>query len=255
MAIEVRTIREATDAVCTALDCLAIVRSLVEYHAFDDQLVRFSRRLVNFVAVVFAAQPIVQNAVVALRSACPDLPEPIGEHSAASYHELAIKVAAEPLLWILAGMDRGFGEFLEMLTGQQPWPQGTIAQVEKSLVELGGQLDAVAAIARLREQDLTDCDLERLKACVQKEGALAAGLDAAPTVPLNQSQQDIVDLVRRSGHRLTTTGVLAGLAACGIEVSEGMTKQTLATLVQFGVLTNDPKAKPRGYGLPEWDES
>ncbi|MHB9081059.1 MAG: hypothetical protein ACYC3X_26605 [Pirellulaceae bacterium] len=84
---------------------------------------------------------------------------------------------------------------------------------------------------------------------------LATDTPNAPAVELNTSQQAIVDLLRTTGHRLTTTGILDGLSAAGLVVSEGMTKQTLAVLGQFGILTNSKSAKPPGYGLPEWEQS
>jgi hypothetical protein len=41
----------------------------------------------------------------------------------------------------------------------------------------------------------------------------------------------------------------------GLEPSESTVKKRLAQLVKDRRLTNDPKARPKGYGLPEWSGS
>jgi hypothetical protein len=70
-------------------------------------------------------------------------------------------------------------------------------------------------------------------------------------VDLKPAQQRIVDVVRNAGRRLTTDEVLGQLG----DVSVGVTKQTLAYLVQMRVLTNRRDSFGSGYGLSKWTES
>jgi hypothetical protein len=72
---------------------------------------------------------------------------------------------------------------------------------------------------------------------------------------LRPQQQEIVDVIREAGRRLTTDEVLQALQRNGKRRSEGTTKTTLAVLVQFGPLTNATDNYGRGYGLPEWSNS
>jgi hypothetical protein len=54
------------------------------------------------------------------------------------------------------------------------------------------------------------------------------------------------------GHRLTTTELLAEMSKIHPLVSESAAKKRLAVMVRERRLTNNEKAKPPGYGLPEW---
>lgn len=71
---------------------------------------------------------------------------------------------------------------------------------------------------------------------------------------LPPSQKAILALVRKAGHRLTTDEIVAGLEKAHGAASVGTTKNSLATLVRFGVLNNRQDVLPKGYGLPEWGD-
>jgi hypothetical protein len=65
----------------------------------------------------------------------------------------------------------------------------------------------------------------------------------------------IVDTLRAVGHRLTTSQLLSEMVKRGERPSESTVKKRLAAMVTDGRLTNDQKARPKGYGLPEWTSS
>ena len=73
-----------------------------------------------------------------------------------------------------------------------------------------------------------------------------------PEGRLSDAEQRILDLIRETGHRMTTKETIAELESRYGPTSEGTTKVTLATLVRRELLTNLKDATPRGYGLPEW---
>jgi hypothetical protein len=70
-----------------------------------------------------------------------------------------------------------------------------------------------------------------------------------------ESDGQICDALRAIGHRLTTSELLSVMNQSSMNPSESTVKKRLATMVKEGRLTNDPKARPRGYGLPEWTGS
>jgi hypothetical protein len=72
---------------------------------------------------------------------------------------------------------------------------------------------------------------------------------------VRESDLQIIDTLRAVGHRLTTTKLLSAMTGRGLNPSESTVKKRLAGLVKGRRLTRDPKASPRGYGLPEWDGS
>lgn len=63
--------------------------------------------------------------------------------------------------------------------------------------------------------------------------------------------RDICLVLRQAGRRLTTTGILDALAKGGLGWGEATVKFTLSAAVEAGILTNDQKANPRGYSIPE----
>lgn len=69
---------------------------------------------------------------------------------------------------------------------------------------------------------------------------------------LSPNQRSIVQVITAAGVRLTTVKVLERLEREHPDVSTGMTKQSLATLVKLKILDKDPDAEPPGYGLPSW---
>jgi hypothetical protein len=75
-----------------------------------------------------------------------------------------------------------------------------------------------------------------------------------------ECDRQIIDTLRAVGHRLTTTELLSKMENRYVEKrqskpSESTVKKRLAVMTKDGRLDNDPKAKPRGYGLSEWDSS
>jgi hypothetical protein len=73
--------------------------------------------------------------------------------------------------------------------------------------------------------------------------------------PERESDREIIETLRAVGHRLTTGGLLREMTKLELNPADSTVKKRLAELVKDGRLTNDPKAKPRGYGLPEWGGS
>lgn len=63
-------------------------------------------------------------------------------------------------------------------------------------------------------------------------------------------EADILEVLRIEARRLTTMELLAAMARHNKEWGESTVKVKLAELVDEGDIDNDPKAKPRGYGLP-----
>jgi hypothetical protein len=67
--------------------------------------------------------------------------------------------------------------------------------------------------------------------------------------------RQIIETLRAVGHRLTTDELLTEMSNRGLDPSDSTVKKRLTVLVKDRRLTNDPKARPRGYGLPEWHGS
>jgi hypothetical protein len=66
------------------------------------------------------------------------------------------------------------------------------------------------------------------------------------------TDRQILDTLRDVGHRLMTGELLAEMASCELKPSRSTVTKRLALMVKSGRLTKDPKARPRGYGLPGW---
>jgi hypothetical protein len=78
----------------------------------------------------------------------------------------------------------------------------------------------------------------------------------AKTTPLERKpDRQIIETLRAVGHRLTTTQLLEEMSKRELHPAESTIKKRLAVMTGDGRLNNDPKAKPRGYGLPEWNGS
>lgn len=175
MVAHAQEVRDATNAVETALKRLEELKVIVDRHTFDEHLHRLGPMLTDYISVVFAAGHIVSRAVESLRAVSLG-PKVIGEHSAASYHELAMRLAEEPI-WLTAqcGMnDPGKTTVFNALTGHEDRPTGDIAEISRALNNLGGVADPVAAIAGMREMGLSGVELDWLRSCVLNEGAIAA---------------------------------------------------------------------------------
>lgn len=65
----------------------------------------------------------------------------------------------------------------------------------------------------------------------------------------NRTEQAIISVLLKAGKRLTTSELLSALAKSGCELSESTIKNALSALVKSEVLDNDPKARPKGYGV------
>ena len=64
---------------------------------------------------------------------------------------------------------------------------------------------------------------------------------------------EIVDVLKSAGHRMTGDGIATTMHRLGVGRCGSVLKHTLSYFRKLGRLTNDPKADPPGYGLPEWD--
>jgi hypothetical protein len=111
---------------------------------------------------------------------------------------------------------------------------------------------------RVRVEEVAD----KLKVLEVAAGILDQALDdreADREAEANPSRsgvdREIIETLRAVGRRLTTGGLLGEMARRGLVPSEPYVKKRLAELVKGGRVTKDPKATPRGYGLPEWHGS
>lgn len=78
------------------------------------------------------------------------------------------------------------------------------------------------------------------------------GVGNADESPIGECLRDVIVLLARANHRLTTTQIFAGLEAQETPHGDGPLRATLAGAVRDGLLTSRPKSKPPGYGLPGW---
>ncbi len=65
---------------------------------------------------------------------------------------------------------------------------------------------------------------------------------------------DIITTLEEVRHRLTTTRLLSEMNRKKRYWSERTVAGRLSMMVEDGTLTNNQAARPKGYGLPEWDE-
>jgi hypothetical protein len=76
---------------------------------------------------------------------------------------------------------------------------------------------------------------------------------AAPAVELPHAcLVDVVTLLARTDHRLTTMRILEGLEAQKTTWGEATVKKVLAQAIKDELLNKDDQAKPPGYGLMSW---
>ena len=75
----------------------------------------------------------------------------------------------------------------------------------------------------------------------------------ATTIRLSPAEQDIVDVLREAGDRLSQSELLDLLSAKGKIPSVGTTKTMAAAMVRHRILTQGSDSHGKGYGLPEWD--
>ncbi|MHB8973593.1 MAG: hypothetical protein ACYC3X_25495 [Pirellulaceae bacterium] len=175
MNAQTQEVRDATNAVDTVLKRLEEVRCLVDRNGLDDHHHLLGPMLTDYVAVVFAAFSVVEKAADSLRRVSPDIPQSVGPHTEPSYHELAMRLAEEPI-WLVGefGMNEpGKRVLSNMLVGYEDRPAGSIAEIKCALRDMGCVADPAAAIAAMRELELSGFDMEWLRSCVRKEGSRA----------------------------------------------------------------------------------
>ncbi len=69
-------------------------------------------------------------------------------------------------------------------------------------------------------------------------------------VSVTECLRDVISLLAKTGHRLTTSQVLGGLAKEGKVHGDSTVKTALARAVKQGLLDKRSDAKPPGYGMP-----
>lgn len=131
---------------------------------------------------------------------------------------------------------------------------------------------AIHTLLKMANDGRADSRVERIEAVIAvlrkatghqqepsalREGSALPAVDEAAATKatsarLSPGQQNIVDAIREAGRRLSQDQVLAALEAKHGAASIGTTKNYLAALVKFGVLTNRRDVHPPGYGLAEW---
>jgi hypothetical protein len=85
---------------------------------------------------------------------------------------------------------------------------------------------------------------------------LPSSRPVTPTEPSHwEVDPQIMETLRAVGHRLTTEKLLTEMTRRGLHPSNSTVKKRLAYLVKARRLTNDSKVRPRGYGLPAWNDS
>jgi len=108
-----------------------------------------------------------------------------------------------------------------------------------ALRRLGRNRVPCQVVVRLSEQlELEGLAVELLGILEAESGGLA------------EIQRDIIVVLAKAGHRLTTTQLFAALDVAGLPHGEGPVKATLAQMVRDELLDNKPDAKPPGYGIP-----
>jgi hypothetical protein len=125
-----------------------------------------------------------------------------------------------------------------------PSPHAALADAARALIDrkLGrAKLPCQVVVRFSGERDLEGVSVEVL------------GITAEVELPVGECFRDVVVLLERTGHRMTTGEILTGLHAQDMPHGDGPVRATLAAAVKGGLLTSSPKAKPHpGYGLPGW---
>jgi hypothetical protein len=107
-----------------------------------------------------------------------------------------------------------------------------------------------------------DCDprlaISRMcQAIAALQGAVSAKPEAAGKtgIPVQwEVDRQIIETLRAVSHRCTTKALLAVMGKRGLNPSDSTVKKRLAEMVKDRRLTKNPRAKPPGYGLPEWGD-
>ena len=83
-------------------------------------------------------------------------------------------------------------------------------------------------------------------------GIPISGLDVEDFSTSALRRRDILETIRKAGHRLATGALRYALTESGKEHGESTLNKDLSILVKSDELTNCGKCRPRGYGLPEF---
>lgn len=75
---------------------------------------------------------------------------------------------------------------------------------------------------------------------------------AGPANLANDCQRDIWLTLQDVGHRLTTTALLAELDKRGRKWAESWVRECLVAMMDTGLIDNQQRTNPKGYGFPAW---
>jgi len=142
-------------------------------------------------------------------------------------------------------------DFLEPL-GWSPIVDRVFQEMRFCPVEYYQGAKFTSALERLDSQIATlETVLPAEDAALPGETAELAVANSATPIQC-ESERQIVETLQAVGHRLTTKKLLGEMSKRKLIPSESTVKKRSAEMVKIGRLTKDPKAKPPGYGLPEW---
>lgn len=100
----------------------------------------------------------------------------------------------------------------------------------------------------LRPELLTVRGQDRMRGrSIEVRLPLSVGFLAQDQGPDRRCTDDVLLILREAGRRLTTSEILAELERRNLLWGERTVKGVLAELVDQGTLTNDQRARPRGY--------
>lgn len=117
-------------------------------------------------------------------------------------------------------------------------------------------IETILVVAREAFGKLINDALAKLSALEQERGRAEPSLPPAGSGPsVYEADRQISETLRAVGHRLSTSQLLVEMGRRGLNASESTVKKRLSAMVKDKWLDNDPKARPRGYGLPEWNGS
>jgi hypothetical protein len=126
--------------------------------------------------------------------------------------------------------------------------------VEVSTLATERELDRarklLAAVERI-QQAATPGEGDRRIRDSDRQRVIEAAAARGPNPPdnLSRARRRIWDVLTESPVRMVTKEVLEALAKRHGTISEGMVKQDLAVMVEFGLLDNRQDTNPPGYGI------
>jgi len=165
--------------------------------------------------------------------------------------------------WFELGQEIVRGEVGRWTERRETWRWDQPNAVEASMVRLNADQSSLFPMTESNAGWL-----EELPACFRAWGRIETGLHSLPTAPLKlpalndseinqparvQRRERILQILRDRERRLMATEICRAIEQRFHEPeSEPKVRQDCRVLVQRGLLDNDPKARPRGYGLCEW---